>query len=156
MNIRVAQNSVSETGRVTESGKKVTISLPVRWYNTSERSGFNMYGNGKGTYFGPNQMFGGPSTGELVLFNSKTKPYIAIISGMSQDYVKRECTLEFLCYLSDFWKNVEKGLILAGVSGTINDNDIFKYTCETFSLDKAIDLSICVANERMKKHLASV
>lgn len=136
--------------------KLMNVKLPIRWYKTSEVYGFSMNKDGKGSYLGPNQNWGGPVSGDLVLFNTNKKPFVAIITYYTQDYVTRKCELEFLCWLSDFWKNVKSGLIQAGISNEIEDSKIFKYTSDTFSLDTAAEVSIEISKAKMKKYIQSL
>ncbi len=136
--------------------KTVEISLPISWHSASERYGFNMKSNGIGSYMGPNQMFGGPVGGELVLFDNTERPFYAIITNWTQDHVTRECKLKFLCWKGAFWSRVEDGVFNAMVNEELHADDLLKFCYHAFGFDRTVDLNARVSAYRLKQFIQAL
>lgn len=156
MKILIQQNTVDEDLIVRESKKQREIELPIRWHKTSKDFGFSMNKDGKGSYFGGNQMFGGPRSGELVYFDTAEPPYIAIIDFWTQDHVSRKCKLSFLCWKSDFWNYLQEGFIQAGIKGELEDKEIMQYSWSTLGSELAIDIQFAISETRINNFIKTL
>lgn len=152
--IEIVKDDVKDDGSVYQGCGKTKIKVPIRWWSASEHRGFSLYKNGKGSYLGTSQMFGGPQGGELVCFEGKINaPLIAIMTGMTQDWDTRKGSLEFVCLKKDFWDRVKTGLIVKGIEKPELQDEIFKHSNQIFGFEKAVDMQFEIAKYNVSKFI---
>lgn len=147
MKVKIKIDKVKDGGVFT-SNNTIEISLPLSYWPTSQRGGFSMNAqDGQGSYFGPNQMFGGPKSGELVLFdNSKTnKPYYAFITSYTQDWVSRKGDLIFVCFRSEITDRIIEGIKVNPQPTEV----VFKHMLPLLGFDKTVDLCCELAKNKI-------
>jgi hypothetical protein len=155
--IKINRCEIRKDGSHYPSEKMTEVELPMKCWRTSTMSGFNMGPDGKGRYCGPNQMFGGPKGGEIVLYdNVDGIPYYALITSMTQGWHSRECNLEFLCWHSDMKDRILDGIVRAANAGEITDGDVIKHASELIGFDRAVNICIKMARMRIHKFIDSL
>jgi len=152
--IKVNRSIVDSKGNITKSNDTFDMELPIKSCLSSKVGGFWMAPNGKGSYNGPNQMFGGPKGGELVLFdNVNGRQYYGLITSMTQGWHSRECKVEFLCFRNEIGSICLDGLKREFLENTITEKQLIDNLIYLFGFTKAFDIRIDMAKEDIKKFI---
>lgn len=152
INVNITMSKVSKEGEVSDSNQDVEITVPPSNWNASDISGFSMQQDGNGSYFGPNQMFGGPKGGELVLFPNKKngRAFYAIITSMTQDWHSRTCGLRFLCWRDELFPRIKDGLFFDAMQHKLTYEQIMPIANKMYGFEEAVDLCIEIAREQSR------
>lgn len=158
INIKVNINQVDKDGYSVESKTSINVELPFKCWRTSDISGFQMQPNGKGSYLGPNQMFGGPSGGDIVFYNNVGKnntgqKYYAVITGSTQDWHKRECSLKVVCWDYEMRPRIIEGLKNEFSKSTITEKEFMEHMIPYMGFEKTVDICISLSKVKLKSFI---
>ena len=102
----------------TPEGKTHVITYPFE-YSTS-RGGWSVI-EGKASYYGTNQMFGGPTDGDIIKVESSKRPFYVLVTWYTQDWHCRKAKGVSLCYCDEI-KDIAKRAV-----GKIENEQIQQY-----------------------------
>jgi hypothetical protein len=146
--LNILGSDVTKDGSVTLSNKRHEIKLPLSYWRTSEYSGFSMDKDGNGSYLGMAQNFGGPIGGDLVLFDTAKTSFYGIVTGMTQDYDIRKCSVKFLCFQNQLLSRILEEIKFGMIEEKLSVEDALKNILPMIGFDKSLD--VCFEASKMK------
>jgi hypothetical protein len=138
--------------------KSFNIPYPLRIWKTSSCSGFTMGKDGIGRYCGPNQMFGGPNGGDLVLFDNLrgVKPYYAVIVRTTQGWHSRTGDLNFLTFSNKMYSVIKESIIDSFSKRKITHKEVWDMSYKIGGFKMATDISSEVAKIDLHNYINSI
>lgn len=152
MKVKIKISKADSNGHVNKSNDQVEISIPLKYFSNTKFGGFSMNANGNGKYFGPNQNWGGPVSGDLVLFENCENPYFAYITSWTQDWTVRECKLIFICFKHELIERV-----IDGIKEEPQDTSIvLKHLIPIIGFDKAVDVCFDLTKKKLYSEIEKI
>ena len=153
MKIKVCFSIPNEKKQLVKSDNQVELTLPLTILKSSSYGdAFTMQENGRGKYFGPTQMFGGPKGGELVLFdNYQDRKFYAIILFTIQTNVYRKGDIFFFCFEDEIVDRIMEGVINSDNSY----EDVMNHITKLISFEHAADACVGMAKNKLKTLIES-
>jgi hypothetical protein len=151
MKVKINLSLPDAKNHMLESDQKIEISLPIKaWIASKFGDSFRMSQDGNGAYLGPNQMFGGPKGGDLILYdNPKTREYYAVMTSMTQDWHQRSGKVQFICFRDE----IVNRIVIDLRENPQPYEDIIKHMSPMLGLDGAVRLCTVIASDKVREYI---